>query len=112
MKIYDPRKCFQDFPELALLSSDTALCAGSFEGKGACAGKNSLIFLDFLLNFDILGDSGGSLFIKKDKKYLAVGIISTSLRAPGGFCDTKRHQIFTEVAAYHKWLMDVAIGSY
>lgn len=83
-----------------------------FEGKGACAGKNSLIFLDFLLNFDILGDSGGSLFIKKDKKYLAAGIISTSLRAPGGFCDTNRHQIFTEVAAYHKWLMDVAIGSY
>lgn len=70
---------------------------------------NHILFYNFFFYFS--GDSGGSMFIKDNGQYKAVGIISKSLIRANGICDVNKPQIYTDVSAYYDWIVETVTGS-
>jgi Leucine-rich repeat (LRR) protein len=85
--------CLLRFPKLVDIASVSSFCGGyENQGKAPC-----------------LGDSGGGLFFQKsyNLKWIARGIVSSSLLDNNRQCDINAFQFYTNVARFVDWIEKV-----
>ncbi|KAL7011347.1 hypothetical protein ACKWTF_014232 [Chironomus riparius] len=101
---FTPRKLeiqIQDFFEciinasFARISSNLTFCAKSDDGTGIC-----------------VEDYGSGLYVKHEGSYYLRGILSTVISDSTSQCKTGSDSLYTDVAAYSKWIEEVPLNAY
>lgn len=91
VQIVSESQCLRSDPAFQFMTSNRTFCAGNLNGSGPCN-----------------GDSGGALMIEREGRWYFRGIISTSLLDPKtGSCDLNKYVVFTDVAKFQSWIVDV-----
>lgn len=117
--IIDNDLCRKETPGLLNLATSTAFCAGNVTRSAACTGKieQKENFNGYKAFFEFSGDSGGTLFavdVDDVFKYKAIGVVSVGL--PGAEenvkCDVNKYQLYTNVANFYDWIMEIVFETY
>lgn len=96
LPVIDNDTCYNTFPELKTHLASRLFCGGFVnQSKATCT-----------------GDSGGGMhFMNEDASWTVRGIVSVGLAIKERECNANAYTLFTDVAKFRNWIIDVMKGT-